>query len=144
MLKGIDAKISPELLHVLAMMGHGDEIALVDTNFPAYSMAETTSYGSVLTIGCNLTEAVRTVLTLLPLDTFVPAAGTTMQVVGDADQIPPAVAEITPLITAEGVGTDSVDRFGFYDRARNAFAILQTQETRIYGNVILKKGIIPG
>lgn len=144
MLKQIDPLISPSLLHVLAMMGHGDELAIVDTNFPAYSMAEHTSYGSVLTIGANLTRTVQAVLTLLPLDTFVTAAATTMQVVGDAAKIPDTVAEITPLIAAEGVGQDTVERFAFYERARNAFAILHCQEVRIYGNILLRKGIIPG
>ncbi|WP_312530246.1 RbsD/FucU domain-containing protein [Paracoccus sp. (in: a-proteobacteria)] len=144
MLKQISSLISPDLLHVLAMMGHGDELAIVDTNFPAHSVAQHTVYGQVLTIGSDLTQAVRAVLTLLPLDSFVPQAGLSMQVVDQPDAIPQTVAEITPLITAEGVGMGSLERFDFYARARDAFAILQTQETRIYGNVILKKGIIAG
>ena len=141
MLKRIDPLISPELLHVLAMMGHGDELALVDTNFPAYSVAEHTTYGRVLTIGAPLPQALRAVLTL---DTFVPAAASTMQVVDAPDTIPETVAEITPLIRAENVGQDAIERFAFYARAQSAFAIVQTQETRIYGNVIVKKGILPG
>ena len=144
MLKLIPSLISPELLHVLAMMGHGDEIALVDTNFPAHSVAKGTVHGRALSIGGNLTQAVGAVLTLMPLDGFVPLAGLTMQVVDAPDEIPETVAEITPLIKAEGVGVGAHVRFAFYERARAAFAIVQTQETRIYGNVILKKGIIAG
>lgn len=144
MLKGIDPRISPDVLHVLAMMGHGDEIALVDTNFPAHTFGAQTVYGHVLSIGTNLPEAVSAVLSLLPLDKLVASAGTTMEVVGSPDEIPPAVAEITAMIRAEGVGTDSIERFAFYERARECFAILQTREPRVYGNVILKKGVIAG
>lgn len=144
MLKGLDARLGPDLLHVLAMMGHGDEIALVDTNFPAHSVAAGTIYGSALAIGADMTGAVGAVLSLLPLDRFVSAAAVTMQVVDDASAIPEAVAEVTPLILAEGVGIEAIERFAFYQRARSAFAIVQTLETRVYGNIILKKGVIAG
>lgn len=144
MLKTISPLISPDFLHVLAMMGHGDEIALVDTNFPAHSVAAETTYGHVLSCGANLTETLAAVLPLFPLDQFVPAAAATMQVVGAPEEIPPVVAEITPLIRAEGSAVEAIERFAFYARARAAFAVVQLQERRIYGNLILKKGIIPG
>ncbi len=144
MLRTIDPLISPELLYVLARMGHGDDLAVVDTNFPAYATARHLVHREVLQIGCAMPEAVRRILTLFPLDDFVPAAAVTMQVVGDDRSIPPAVAELTPLISDAGHRLVAVERFEFYERARNAFAVLATQETRIYGNVILRKGVIAG
>ena len=144
MLKTISPLISPDLLHVLAMMGHGDELAIVDTNFPAHSVAASTVHGRVLTGGANLTQMVEAILSLMPLDQFVPAAAAVMQVVGALDEIPETVGEITPLVQGEGSTIEALERFAFYTRARTAFAVLQVQEARVYGNVILKKGIIPG
>lgn len=143
MLKGIDPRISPELLYVLAQMGHGDDIAIVDANFPAASLARHLPHKQVLQLSTRLPGAVHLVLGLMPLDRFVPAAATTMQVVDDPDSVPEAVAEIIPIIEKHGSSLQSVDRFGFYDLTRSSFAVVQTQEVRLYGNVILKKGVIP-
>lgn len=142
MLKGINPYLSPDLLHVLAQMGHGDDLAIVDANFPAHALARHLPYDRVLTIGVRLPGALQAVLSLLPLDSFVPAAATSMQVVGDPDAVPDPIAEILPLIERSGSSLQSVDRFGFYDLTRNSFAVLQTVDTRLYSNVILKKGVI--
>ncbi|WP_134678642.1 RbsD/FucU family protein [Paracoccus ravus] len=142
MLKGINPNISPELLYVLAQMGHGDDLAIVDRNFPAAAIARGLAYDRVLTIGTRLQGTVGLVTSLLPLDTFVSAAATSMQVVGDPDTIPEPIQEIIPIIEKAGSSLQSVDRFGFYDFARGSFAILQTMDTRLYSNVILKKGVI--
>ncbi|MDS9466692.1 RbsD/FucU domain-containing protein [Paracoccus sp. MBLB3053] len=144
MLKGIDQRISPELLYVLAQMGHGDDLAIVDMNFPAAAIARNLPYSQVLTIGARMPQAAGLVMGLMPLDTFVPAAATTMQVVDDPDSVPEAVAELIPFVERAGSALQSVDRFGFYEFARNSFAILQTQDARLYANVILKKGVLPG
>lgn len=141
MLKGITPRISPELLYVLAQMGHGDDIAIVDANFPAYALARHLPHDRVLTFPGAMPAAVQAVLTLLPLDRFVPAAATTMQVVGDPDAIPEVVSAIIPMIEEAGSSLQSVERFDFYEMTRGSFAILQTQELRLYGNVILKKGV---
>lgn len=143
MLKGIDPRISPELLYVLAQMGHGDDLAIVDANFPATALAGHLPHKNVLTIGARLLGAVQVVLSLMPLDQFVGSAATSMQVVGDPDAVPEPIAEIIPLIDRGGSSLQSMDRFGFYDLTRTSFAILQTTDTRLYSNVILKKGVLP-
>ena len=141
MLKGIDPLLSPELLHVLAAMGHGDEVALVDRNFPAASTARRL----VRLDGCDLPEAARAVMSVLPVDDFVdePVAG--MQMVDTPDVVPPVQQEVFDAVgEAEGhaVGVERVERFAFYARAREAFAVVITGEGRPYGCVILTKGVV--
>jgi L-fucose mutarotase len=142
MLKGIDPLLSPELLQALAAMGHGDEIALVDANFPAVAMARRL----IRLDGIGATAALKAVLSLLPLDSFVERPATTMQVVGDPLATPPAVADFVQQLAASGNNApiDTIDRFAFYDRTRAAFAVLVTGEHRAYGNILLRKGVIFG
>ncbi|TPE50943.1 RbsD/FucU family protein [Amaricoccus solimangrovi] len=142
MLKGIDPLIGPDLLRALAAMGHGDEIAIVDANFPAASVARESVLGHPLRIDCDAVRAVRAVLSLLPLDTFEPDPALTMQVVGRPEEIPEVVREAAPLFEAEGVATAALERFAFYARAKRSFAVLATAETRIYANFILRKGVV--
>lgn len=143
MLKGIDPLISPDLLKTLAEMGHGDEIVIADANFPSASVA--TASGRLLRMDCPAPRAVRALLSLMPLDTTDPDPVLTMQVVGDPDACPPVVAEAAPLFAAEGTASVSLERHAFYDRARRAFAVLRSAETRPYGNFILRKGVLsPG
>lgn len=138
MLIGVNPLLSPDLLHALAAMGHGDEIAIVDSNFPGTSCAQRL----IRLDGVLATQALEAVLSLLPLDSFVTHAAHVMQVVDDAKAVPEAVAEFTAIIGARGkVG--KVERFAFYERARRCFAIVQTGEGRLYGNIILTKGVIP-
>jgi L-fucose mutarotase len=138
MLHGIDPLIPPDLLHVLAQMGHGDMIALVDANFPATSNAK-----RLLTIsGADTTRLLRAVLTLLPIDDFIPDPLITMQVVGDADAVPEAVRQYDALLRP--LATQAIPREAFYQRARDAFAIVQTADARLYANIILTKGVIRG
>ncbi len=139
MLNGLDPLLSPDLLHALASMGHGDTIAIVDANYPAASKAK-----RLLSLpGIDVVDAARAVLSLLPLDTFVEAPAQTMQVVGDASSVPPVVAELGRLVTQAGAPAPvPTDRFAFYEEAATAFAILQTGERRLYGNIILRKGVI--
>lgn len=144
MLKGIDPLISPELLLVLARMGHGDTIAIVDANFPAASVGSQTVHGEPLRMDCNAPRAVRAVLSLMPIDGFDPDPVVTMQMVGDAQTTPETVAEAAPLFAAEGHAMSAVDRFAFYDLAQAAYAIVHTREARLYGNFIIRKGVIEG
>ncbi len=141
MLKGIDPLLSPELLHALAAMGHGDEIALVDCHFPAVTIA----HRLVRLDGVNLPDAARAVLSVLPIDTFIdePVAG--MAMVDRPDEIPKVQAEVFAVVREfEGreIGVERVERFAFYDRARKAFAVVATGENRPYGCVILTKGLV--
>ena len=142
MLKGIDPMIGPDLLHVLARMGHGDEIVLADANFPAASVARQTVEGRELRMDCDAIPALRAVLSLLPIDDFQPDPVMTMQIVGDPDGLPPVVADALPLLSAQGLRPAGIERFAFYDRAKAAFAVVRTAEARPYGNFILRKGVI--
>ena len=139
MLKGLSPLLSPDLLHVLASMGHGDEIVLADANFPS------TTHGKrvVHLPGVPAPQVLDAVLSVLPLDSFVQQAALTMQVVGDASAVPEVVGEFNAVLQRHGCkAAASLERFAFYGRAAQAFAIVATGETRIYGNILLKKGVV--
>jgi L-fucose mutarotase len=141
MLRGIDPLLTPELLKILREMGHGDEIAIVDANYPAATDARRL----IRVAGADTTGTLRAVLTLLPLDTYVDCAAHCMAVVGDPDRTEPIMEEFQALIdevAAENVTLGRIERFAFYARVKDAFAVVATAERRLYGNIILKKGII--
>ena len=138
MLLGLDPLLTPDLLHALAAMGHGDRIVLVDANYPA------TRGNRVIRIqGANTPRVLSAVLSLLPVDTYVDDPAQIMQVVGDPTAIPPVVAEMNTILRAaywpEAAG---VERHAFYHGAETAYAIVQTGERRFYGNILLTKGVI--
>ena len=139
MLIGINALLTPDLLHALAAMGHGDSIALVDANYPATRGRRTLDLA-----GANVVQALRAVLSLLPLDGFIPNPAQVMEVVGEPGTVPPVVAEINEVLVAGG-GKPAlvVERFAFYAAAAEAYALVRTGERRFYGNVILTKGVVP-
>ena len=141
MLKNINPLLSPELLSILRSMGHGDEIAIVDANYPATSNAKRL----VRLDGCSATQTLEAVLTVLPLDTYVEHPVHSMQVVGDPEAIPDIVNEFHAIVEQQEsnpVKPASLERFDFYERVKNAFAVVATGETRLYGNVLLTKGVI--
>lgn len=146
MLKGLDPRLNADVLYALRAMGHGDVLVISDTNFPSDSVARDTVLGELLTMH-NLTaaEAVEAVLSVLPLDTFVDDFAARMEVVGKPKEIPPVQQEVQKAIDkAEGRKRTmvSVERFDFYDRARQAYAVIQTGERRFYGCFLLRKGVI--
>ncbi|KAM9196963.1 fucose mutarotase isoform 2-T2 [Dugong dugon] len=145
-LKGVPALLSPELLYALARMGHGDEIVLADANFPTSSLCQC-GPTEIRADGLGIPQLLEAVLKLLPLDTYV--------------ESPAAVMELVPNDQARGLQTpvwrryeyllheagctkslEKVERFAFYERARKAFAVVATGETALYGNIILKKGVL--
>lgn len=140
MLKDLNPLLGPDLLHILRSMGHGDEVAIVDANYPA----QRTAQRLVRLDGVSATRALRAVLSVLPLDSYVPHSVHTMQVVGDAEAVPEVVAEFRSLVAAvdEGAACGALERFAFYDRVKVAFAVLATGERRLYGNILLTKGVI--
>ncbi|MEY2815011.1 MAG: hypothetical protein RIS05_759 [Actinomycetota bacterium] len=143
MLKGIDPRINADLVYVLAAMGHGDQIAIVDRNYPATSDARATKL--VRYDGVNSTEMLQMILTLMPLDTFVESPVFTMQVVDKPDEILPfhkEGQEICSQVEGRKISVKSLERFDFYDRVRSCFAIVSTSEDRPYGNLILIKGVL--
>ena len=147
MLKGIDHRLNAEVLQCLRAMGHGDVLVISDTNFPSDAVARETTLGTLLRMeNLSAPEAIRAILTLLPLDDFVEDHAARMEVVGDAATLPPVQTEVQAVIdAAEGRARPmvSVERFDFYARARNAYAVVQTGERRFYGCFLLRKGVIP-
>ena len=146
MLKGIDPVLSAEVLQVLMLMGHGDDLVLCDVNHPAASIARHTSHGKLIDMsGCDLPRAAAAILSLMPLDTFVEAPVMRMQVVGDPQGVAPIFARMQQTLdTAEGrpVRMGALERFGFYAAAKRAFAIIRTSDPGPYGCFILRKGVI--
>jgi L-fucose mutarotase len=145
MLKNIDPLLNADILHALAAMGHGDEVVICDANFPADSVARQTVRGQLLRMdGVSAPRAVRAVLSVLPLDTFVDDPASRMEVVGDASALPAVQREAQREIDdAEGrsVPFASVERFAFYERAKQAYCVIATGELRGYGCFIFKKGV---
>ncbi len=147
MLKGIDPRLNADVLYALRAMGHGDVLILADTNFPSDSIARETVLGDLLRMD-NLTsaEAAEAVLSVYPLDTFVDDFAGRMEIVGDPDTVPPVQAEVQAAIdSAEGAPRPmiGIERFAFYDMARQAYAVIQTGERRFYGCFMFRKGVIP-
>ena len=141
MLRNINPILSPDLLHALRAMGHGDEIVLADANFPAESAEPI----CIRADGSDASAILRAVLSVMPLDTFVPDPALVMQVVGDPTAIPEVVKDFQSIINDEAdkpAEIQSLERFEFYKRAAGAYAVIQTGERRLYGNIILKKGVI--
>jgi L-fucose mutarotase len=147
LLKGIDPLLNADVLQALRAMGHGDEVVLCDTNFPADSVARATVLGRLLRIE-NVTapRAARAVLSVMPLDSFVDAPALRMEVVGKPGELPEVQREMQAEVDrAEGRSwpMGSIERFAFYERAKQAYAVIVTGERRFYGCFLFKKGVIP-
>ncbi len=140
MLKNIPPILGPELLYTLRAMGHGDEIAIVDANFPGDSSGPTL----IRLDGLTATEVLEAVLTVMPLDTFVDEQAIGMEVVGDPKKREATHKDFDKIVKKyePEMKLTLLERFAFYDRVEGAYAIIQTGERRLYGNILLKKGII--
>ena len=139
MLRGIDPLLTPDLLHSLAAMGHGDRIAIVDANFPGASNGARIHY----LCGSDSGAVLRAILSLMPLDDFIEDAAVTMQPVDDPGSVPEAVRNFAAILhTHDGPAPVAIERFAFYARVAKCFAVVSTGERRLYGNVILKKGVV--
>ncbi|MDR3494197.1 MAG: RbsD/FucU domain-containing protein [Ancalomicrobiaceae bacterium] len=146
MLIGLDPLLDPELLYALRQMGHGDELIVVDTNYPAVSTARKTVVGHPIRLtGVPAPRAIEAVLSVMPLDDFVEDAVFRMEVAGDPAAIPPVQVEVQGVVD-KALGRHQpmagIERHAFYARAATSFAVLVTGETRVYGCFILKKGIV--
>ncbi len=147
MLKSVDPALNADVLYALRAMGHGDDVIICDTNFPADSVARQTVLGKLLRID-NVTaaRAARAVLSVMPLDSFVEHPALRMEIVGKPKEVPPVQMEVqTEIDHAEGRSwpMGSIERFAFYDLARRAYCVIQTGERRFYGCFAFKKGVIP-
>src|SRR5512139_1921773 len=145
MLKSIDPLLTPDLLKVLAEMGHGDELVVADANFTAVSLAAGKPLVALPAVGVQ--RAALAVLSLLPLDAAVPQPLAYMHVCGRPDGWRSAFQrDLVHALASAGHAVPgqfaAVERFAFYERVRRAFAIVHTGELQPYANMILKKGVI--
>ncbi len=146
MLKDIPSLVGADLLWVLESMGHGDQLALVDRNFPAASTAKSTNFGRPIRLdGADCGQAAEAILSLLPLDSFVEAPLVHMQVVGEPErrlEVHEEVHAIAERMEGGTITMASLERHAFYAAAKTAFAVVQTIEARPYGCFLLRKGVI--
>ena len=145
MLKKIDPILTPDLLWVLAAMGHGDDLALVDANHPAERIARASISGRLIRLpGLTMARVAQAILTVLPIDDFEPDPIRRMQVVGAPDAIPAIQEEVLSVLTNAGLpaAMTGIDRFSFYEAAKASFAVVQVGDVRPYGCFLLRKGVI--
>ena len=146
MLKNIHPLLNAEVLYALRAMGHGDDLIIADTNFPSDSVARQTVLGELLRIDGSAADVIGAVLSVYPLDTFVDDAAARMEIVGSPDEIPAVQQEVQAAIDSsqgESWPMISIERYAFYERAKQAYCVIQTAERRFYGCFALRKGVIP-
>lgn len=138
MLKGIPKILSPELLKILMEMGHGDEIVIADGNFPG----ERVGKRCVRCDGHGTTELLEAILKLFPLDVYEKPVFIMQKGKGDSVETPiwDEYAEIIKPHTDEEI--EQIERFAFYERAKDAYAVVMTGESALYANILLKKGVV--
>ncbi|QLW73421.1 L-fucose mutarotase [Citrobacter freundii] len=140
MLKTISPLISPDLLKVMAEMGHGDEIIFSDAHFPAHSMGPQV----IRADGLQVDALLQAIIPLFELDSYAPPLVMMAPVEGDSlDPSVEARYRDALSLPAGGPGITRIDRYAFYERAKNAFAVVITGERAKYGNILLKKGVTP-
>ena len=139
MLKGIPPVISPDLLKILAEMGHGDELVLADAHFPSHTLGRLVTHADAITS----TNMLKAILKLIEPDQYVDNPVIMMQPVPGDTADPALLADCKAALGKDADRIGFIERFAFYERARSAFAIVVTGETRSYGNIIIKKGVIP-
>jgi L-fucose mutarotase len=148
MLKGIDPLLSADMLWILAAMGHGDDIAVVDANHPAETIASATTSGELVRLpGVTMERAVAAILTVLPIDDFTDDPVRRMEVVGKPDEIPQVqrtVQAVIDKVAGKPLPMHGIERHAFYAAARGAFAVIQCGDARPYGCFLIRKGVIRG
>ena len=147
MLKSLDPILTADLLYALRAMGHGDDLVICDTNFPADSVARQSVLRRLIRLdGVTAPRAARAILSVMPLDPFVDKPATRMEVVDKPNELPGVQSEVQREIdAAEGRSwpMGSLERHAFYALAKKAYCVVQTGERRFYSCFILKKGVIP-
>lgn len=145
-LKGIPSSICPELLYAIAKMGHGDTLVLADANFPSDSVAAHCTVQAPIRVTGNTDQILRDLLVLFPLDQYETSSAIMMDRV-PSDKAKDLVVEAYASTAAAVAGQSELpvaylERFAFYEKAKNAFVIVQTTDSRLYANVIVSKGVI--
>lgn len=141
MLKGISPLLSPDILKALCEMGHGDELVMADGNFPGHALGQRI----IPCAGHGVTTVLQAILPLFPLDAISPAQAILMEVTpGDLLSDPPIWSDYKEVIAEfePEAKVAAVSRQSFYERSSRAYLILQTGETALYGNLILRKGVV--
>jgi L-fucose mutarotase len=145
MLIGISPLLNADVLHALCAMGHGDTVAIVDANFPSDAVARQTRIGKLLTIeNVSAPRAIEAMLSVFPLDSFGPSSGR-MEVVGNQNELPDVQLEVQKVIdTSEGKPSPlyGIERFAFYEAAKQSYCVIATSEPRFYGCFLFTKGVI--
>ncbi|MBA8839465.1 RbsD/FucU domain-containing protein [Ochrobactrum sp. RH2CCR150] len=138
MLKNINPLLTGSLLSLLADMGHGDDLVIVDANYPA----QASGVPALDFPGISATAMAEAVLSVLPLDDFVDKPAAVMKAPNDTPAIYGEFEAVIEVAEGRKIAVDPLERFAFYDRATEAFAVIRTGERRLYGNIIFKKGVI--
>ena len=146
MLKRIHPLLDAQLLYLMRCMGHGDDLIVVDRNFPADSIAKHTITGELVTMyGADTNSALEAILSLFPLDTFVDHPMRHMGMTADPSKMHNVhldAQRIAQAIEGDWVKSAPVERFAFYEEAKNGYCVVQTSEDRGYGCFMLKKGVL--
>ena len=141
MLKGIHPAISPELLKILAEMGHGDELVLSDAHFPAHQL----HHKVIRADGVDIPTLLLGITPLFEFDQYVEAPLAMMQAV-EGDSLDPSVEarylEAIKKINGTAPKVERVERFAFYEEAKKSYLIIATSEKALYGNIMLQKGVV--
>jgi L-fucose mutarotase len=145
MLKGINPLLTPDILYALCAMGHGDEVVIVEAHYPADVAARSSVYGKLLRMdGVAVPEAIQAVLSVLILDSFVDHPAERMEVDGKLDDVP-AVQREAQIEVDRAVGRPrmfaAIPRKIFYERAKKAYCVIITGESRGWGCFIFRKGV---
>lgn len=144
MLKGIPKILSPELLKVLCEMGHSDRLVIADGNFPSESMGKNAKV--IRCDGHGVPELLEAILTVFPLDTYVEAPVSLMQVIPGDNVETPIWDEYKEIISKHDERGEKAigqtERFAFYEEAKTAYAIIATGESALYANIMLQKGVV--
>jgi L-fucose mutarotase len=140
MLKGIDPLLSPDLLRVLRAMGHGDMIAIVDGNYPA----ETDAKRLVRLDGHGSPRILDAILSVMPVDDMVPESVWRPAAFLDPKRMEPVFHEFAAVLQKHEPKQKIVPLTGdeFYNKVKACFAIVASSEPRLYGNIVIKKGVI--
>ncbi|MBS7804656.1 fucose-binding protein [Rhizobiales bacterium TNE-4] len=146
MLKNIDPLLNADLLWVLAAMGHGDDLALVDANHPADTVASHCIVKKPLRVSAaTMANVARAILTVFPLDDFTVDPVRRMEVVGAPAEVPPIQREVQSVVDAvhgRALPMMGIERYAFYEAAKQAFAVVQVSDARPYGCFLFRKGVI--
>ena len=144
MLKNIDPLLNADVLCALRAMGHGDTLVIADANFPSDSVARQTVLGKLLRIDASAARVTEAILSVMPLDAFVDNPAKRMEVQDAPTELPAVQQEVQEVVTKyDGGSLGGVERFSFYDLAKQTYCVITTAERRFWGCFLFQKGVLP-